>query len=314
MWGVIFSLGLSPVFFVPAWRLAKRTVRGRPVSLAQAQQLLAQESPAGTVEQGRWAKVTLAPHLATYETRTRALLDLARALQKAGEFLGLQGWRDELYPVYGTSGPGRRAVANQAAFAVERAAAPIFGIQNFGAHINGYSYAEDGTLFMWAARRSSTKPTWPGMLDNMVAGGAPYNMGIRETVVKECQEEASIPAEVAQRARPAGVVSYIHHNPNGLQPEYQFVYDLQLPWDYDGLRPNDGEVEAFYLFSMSELRERLLAGEYKPNCALVCLDFMIRHGVLTPENEPDYLAIIQSMRRALPLPVPSFDVYRDRVH
>lgn len=29
-------------------------------------------------------------------------------------------------------------------------------------------------------------------------------------------------------------------------------------------------------------------GLFKPNTALVILDFMIRHGYLTPEDEPDY--------------------------
>lgn len=29
-------------------------------------------------------------------------------------------------------------------------------------------------------------------------------------------------------------------------------------------------------------------GEFNPNCALLMLDFFIRHGILTPENEADF--------------------------
>ena len=43
-------------------------------------------------------------------------------------------------------------------------------LQAYGVHINGYTWEEDG-LHMWLARRSNSKPTWPGMLDHIVAGG-----------------------------------------------------------------------------------------------------------------------------------------------
>jgi hypothetical protein len=36
--------------------------------------------------------------------------------------------------------------------------------------VNGY-VEQDGELSMWVARRSKQKPTWPGLLDHMAAGG-----------------------------------------------------------------------------------------------------------------------------------------------
>lgn len=30
---------------------------------------------------------------------------------------------------------------------------------------------KDGSIKIWIARRSKTKPNWPGMLDHVVAGG-----------------------------------------------------------------------------------------------------------------------------------------------
>lgn len=50
---------------------------------------------------------------------------------------------------------------------LERAAAHIFGIKAYGCHINGY-IKKDGQYFIWIARRSKTKQTYPYMLDNFV--------------------------------------------------------------------------------------------------------------------------------------------------
>jgi hypothetical protein len=39
--------------------------------------------------------------------------------------------------------------------------------------------------------------------------------------------------------------------------------------------------------------------EFKLNCNLVVIDFLIRHGVIAQED-PDYIAIIQGLRSPLP--------------
>ena len=44
------------------------------------------------------------------------------------------------------------------------------------------------------------------MLDNMVAGGIASGIGIFETLVKECQEEAGIPEALAKKAVPVGMI------------------------------------------------------------------------------------------------------------
>ena len=44
--------------------------------------------------------------------------------------------------------------------------------------------------------------SYPGMLDNMVAGGQPAGLSLMENVVKEAGEEAGIPCAVAGTARP----------------------------------------------------------------------------------------------------------------
>lgn len=44
----------------------------------------------------------------------------------------------------------------------------LFGVKRYGVHINGYTVSDNGDVNMWLARRSATKQTFPGLLDNMV--------------------------------------------------------------------------------------------------------------------------------------------------
>ena len=53
---------------------------------------------------------------------------------------------------------------------VERAAAVHLGIKAYGVHVNGYVRGPFG-IELWVATRSKDKPTWPGRLDHIVAGG-----------------------------------------------------------------------------------------------------------------------------------------------
>jgi hypothetical protein len=56
------------------------------------------------------------------------------------------------------------------------------------------------------------------------------------------------------------------------------------------------------LMSCEEVERRMLAGEFKTNVCAVIIDFLIRHGKITPENEPDYVEIGMRLRRRLPVP------------
>ena len=45
------------------------------------------------------------------------------------------------------------------------------------------------------------------------------------------------------------------------------------------LRPNDGEAENFALMGVDEIVERIVREEFKPNCAIVLVDFFIRWAI-----------------------------------
>lgn len=212
----------------------------------------------------------------------------------------LAGWRNELYPIYGTGG---RLLAG-----IERAAASLFGLVTFGVHLTAFTRREtDGELLIWVPRRARTKQTFPGMLDNSVAGGIAIGERPLDCVIREAMEEASLPEETVRAGlRACGVVTYAYVDDSKekglLQPECEYVYDLELKPDVV-LKPCDSEVEEFALWNVAKVKEAMANGEFKPNCALVLVDFFLRHGIITPENEKDYLEIAERTHRRLGLPM-----------
>jgi hypothetical protein len=60
----------------------------------------------------------------------------------------------------------------------------------------------------------------------------------------------------------------------------------------------DGEVEQFHLYSIDQVFA-LMGRDYpdpmKPNCYLVVIDFLIRHGYVSPDT-PGYLDIVRELR------------------
>ena len=198
-------------------------------------------------------------------------------------------------------------------FNIERSGASLLGVVTYGVHMTAYTRVESASygIKLWVPRRAKGKQTYPGMLDNTVAGGMATGETPLECIVRECEEEASLPAElVRENLKAHGTVTYLYlrgENAGGetglVQPECQYVYDLELP-EETVCKPNDSEVEEFYLLGVEEVKEALGKGQFKPNCALVILDFFIRWGVLTKENEENFDEIMRRLHRDLEFPGP----------
>ncbi len=228
--------------------------------------------------------LTLAPELdapaTPPEVRSEAVGGVCRELRDAGH---ITGWRGEPYPVtVSWSAPPL--------LLLERAAVPCFGVTAYGVHLNGIVRERD-RVRMWIARRALTKPTGPGKLDQVVAGGQPHGIGLRENMIKECAEEAGIPPAVAAAMRPAGAISYVLEAPAGLRPDVIFNFDLELPTDFEPVN-RDGEVDAFYLWDLDTVCGTVEdTTEFKFNCALVVIDWLMRHGHVDADH-PDYEALL----------------------
>ena len=228
--------------------------------------------------------IELADGLDSYDDRSAAVDLVLRCLAEDG---GITGWRGESFPIGGQWG-------GPYAFEIERAAAAFLGCRAYGVHVNGF-VRDGGKLKLWIATRAADRPVCPGELDNMIAGGQPVGLTLKENVVKEAGEEAGVPAHLAEAAIPVGAITYTMENALGLKPDMMFCWDLELPSDFQPAN-TDGEVAEFRLLPAEDvLRIVDTTDDFKFNCNLVIIDFCIRHGVLPPEH-PDYEEILRGLR------------------
>ena len=228
--------------------------------------------------------------LDTPNKRTAALRAFLLELRKRGQF-GAQ-WREEPYKV-------AQHFNQPTLLEMERAAVPWFGVRAYGPHLTGY-VNKSGHLHIWVPRRSYDKPTYPGELDNTVAGGQPANIGIFENLIKECAEEAAIPRELAEQAKAVGFIAYWNQSGSQLKPDVMTCFDLELPVDFTP-RAHDGEVHAFELWPVERVYETVRdTKQFKYNCNLVLIDFFVRHGLLHADDT-DYFAIVEGLHRTQPV-------------
>ncbi|MBM3974299.1 MAG: DUF4743 domain-containing protein [Planctomycetes bacterium] len=205
---------------------------------------------------------------ADYRARTDAFEALAQRLAVAGELASLLGER------YGVAGACRTPLLE-----IDRAAVAWFGVSARGVHLNGFVHAADG-LRLWVARRARGKRTFPGRLDNLVAGGSSVGFADAATLRKECHEEAGVPVALAERAVPVGELRYDQQDGKSWKADTLACFDLELPADFMP-RPVDGEVESFALWPVAKVVSSLAGDDlWKPNSALVATHFLLRHGAL----------------------------------
>jgi hypothetical protein len=92
-----------------------------------------------------------------------------------------------------------------------------------------------------------------------------------------------------------GFTSYLIRNYEGIRNDVLFCYDIALPHDFRPVN-TDGEIEEFYLWPIERVIEILATTEeFKFNVALVIIDFLVRHGLVSPED-PTYPEIVLNLR------------------
>lgn len=196
------------------------------------------------------------------------LYPMARRLAEQGLFR----FRDETFDVRAT--PDGAALAQ-----LDRGALPAMGVRAEGVHLNGVIERTDGT-WVWVARRAANKLLDPGKLDHLVGGGVPAGLSPLETLAKEADEEAAIPASLIAEAVPVAKISYAMERPEGLRRDRLHCYDLTLPKSFVP-HPRDGEVEAFELWPLRAVLDEVRRSDaFKFNVNLVLIDLFLRKGLL----------------------------------
>lgn len=219
--------------------------------------------------------------------RDARLAQVHERLRARGVILG---WRDEPYPLRDRAG-GEHGT-------IERAASRFWGTLTLGAHCNGWvADAAGRPSHLWIARRSMSKATDPGRLDNMVGCGVALGQSPRDAVIREGWEEAGLePAQMAGLVT-GGRVDLECDIPEGRQHERLHVFDLELP---AGLAPRnvDGEVAEHRLMPVAEALARAAAGELTTDATLATLDFALRHRLVEPSSPSLASTLTQAQLRA----------------
>jgi 8-oxo-dGTP pyrophosphatase MutT (NUDIX family) len=180
----------------------------------------------------------------------------------------------------------------------------IIGIATSGTHMNMFTVkrvAGRDQIHIWVSRRSQNV-TYAGKLDQVVAGAMSPEDGMDdlETLGREAEEEAGLlldrgtlairakkTGKLVGRVRRGSQVTFFDQKDRvagseegHLEPGIRFTYDLQVdPWFVP--EPAEPEsIDGFHLKSVESIRQDLLNAEWKPNCGLVMLDFLLRRRLL----------------------------------
>ena len=227
--------------------------------------------------------VQIADALDGFENRSRAVGDVVLRLRQEG---WVPGWRDEALAV-------APSFYDPPLLQIERGAARAFGVRFHCVQLNGIVEG-GGAAQTWIARRSLSKPIGPGKLDQIVGGAVPIGMSLADALIKECAEEASIPAALVREARPVGAVTYFRQEGGFCDDEVLFNYDLRLPPGFTPVNA-DGEMAGFELWPLERLKAVLAeTDDFLFDVALSLIDLLIRRGVVGPAD-PDYIEVCEGL-------------------
>ncbi len=188
---------------------------------------------------------------------TAALDALALALRDAGL---AHAWRDEQLAV--ADAEGRRIGT------VERAVVRVLGIPTAAVHLVGQ--AEDGRF--WVQQRAWSKSNDPGMWDTLMGGMISDADTLASALERETWEEAGLRLAHLRNIVRGGHVDIRRPCDDGRGAGYVIEridwYHCTVP---DGQVPvnQDGEVEQFVLMGTGEMLEKMHAGEFTSEAALI---------------------------------------------
>ena len=188
------------------------------------------------------------------------------AFARIAEWLRAQGlasaWRDELLGVDDASG-ARVAV-------IERAAVRPLGITTHAVHLVGW--AEQGG--MWVQQRAFDKATDPGRWDTLMGGLMSADETLAVTLARETWEEAGLRVEQLRELTPRRRLTVRRPVNNGYMIEHIHVFEAVIPADAEPLN-QDGEVAAFERLGIDALHDRLRAGAFTLEAALILAESLV---------------------------------------
>ena len=171
-------------------------------------------------------------------------------------------WRDERLAVTDAHG---LAVA-----AIERAAVRPLGIASHAVHL----MVSDERRAMWVQQRAFNKSTDPGQWDTTVGGLVAAGESTLNALTRETWEEAGLRVAELRGLAPLGRLTVRRPVAEGYLVEHIALFEATAP---AGLAPanQDGEVERFERLDTPALVERLHAGAFTSEAALILATWLI---------------------------------------
>ena len=185
---------------------------------------------------------------------------LNAAFERMAVWLREQGlgsaWRDELLSVCDAQGAPLAVI--------ERAAVRPLGIATQAVHLVGW--AEEGGV--WVQQRAFDKATDPGQWDTLMGGLVSAGEGLVATLARETWEEAGLRIAALRDVAAGGRITVRRPVADGYMVEHIHVFEALVP---AGLVPlnQDGEVAAFGRLNLDALEQRLRAGLFTLEAALI---------------------------------------------
>ena len=177
----------------------------------------------------------------------------------------------------------------------------LFGVISNGVQMIAYVETKEEGRKFWVPRRAKTKMSYPGMLDIVVGGSLTRRESAFDCLVREAREQVAIPeACTTALVKACGTLSYkmdrMDDGREGCRHQVQYLYEMELP---EGIspRPKDGEVEELMLMGIDEIVDALRRGEFKLNCGMTWMSYLVRHGIVNAENEKSLVEICARMHR-----------------
>jgi hypothetical protein len=184
-------------------------------------------------------------------------------------------------------------------FEVRRFYISYLGARRYASRINGF---HDGQ--MWIIKRGQGVDEYPGRLDTLVGAGQIASRTILENTLAEAHEEAGLSKDQCKDLHSVSMVHIFRHNKHGfLYDENIYIYDLDTKGTITPHVVQEWETETIELWPYDKVLHTIKnTEEFRPEAALCLVDFFIRHGVITPDNEPHFDELCFGLRSLIALP------------
>ncbi|KAK5990529.1 hypothetical protein PT974_08798 [Cladobotryum mycophilum] len=214
--------------------------------------------------------------------------------------------------------PIRGLDAKLAGLVIASPARGIFGIVTTGVHMNMFT-VKSGKIHVWVSKRSQNV-TYAGKLDQVVAGAMDPddNMDPLVTLQREAMEEAGLTVDVSTglvtrngiyvgRVTPEPKISFYDQKDHiagseegHVEPGIRYTFDLQVNPGFIPFPEEPDSIDRFMLKPIEEVKSDLKNAEWKPNCGLVMLDFLLRKGEIQQCDDEHFGMLRSGLQRELP--------------